>query len=159
MMSFLGARVLAHPVSSCRSTSLRHRNSGGELSFHERGIFGDRVAGQKPTIRIVPVLARHGSQCGPSNFATVDAGLKALYRDGGIPRIVDPLNAGTFEWFGDEYGKITPASPVRTFSVGQKLRLSLSHCDPTVNLFDVLFATDGDIVVDVYPIDLRGRSQ
>jgi len=92
-------------------------------------------------------------------FATIDAGLKAMYRDGGIPRIVDPPNAGTFEWFGDEYGKITPASPDETFSVGQKIRLSISHSDPTVNLFDVFFATNGDAVVDVYPIDMRGRSQ
>jgi hypothetical protein len=33
----------------------------------------------------------------------------------------------------------------------------VSHCDPTVNLFDVLFMTRGDIVMDMWPVDMRGK--
>jgi len=95
-----------------------------------------------------------------SGFVTVDAGLKALYRDGGIPRVIDPasLIAG-YEWFGDEYGKIIPADPSATILVGEKVQLSVPHVDPTINLYNEIFVVKENIVVDVYPVDLRGCSQ
>jgi D-serine deaminase-like pyridoxal phosphate-dependent protein len=37
--------------------------------------------------------------------------------------------------------------------------LVVSHCDPTVNQFDRFFVTRGGKVVDLWTIDLRGRSQ
>jgi D-serine deaminase-like pyridoxal phosphate-dependent protein len=33
------------------------------------------------------------------------------------------------------------------------------HCDPTVNLYDVLHALRGDTVEDIWPIAARGKSQ
>jgi D-serine deaminase-like pyridoxal phosphate-dependent protein len=92
---------------------------------------------------------------------TVDAGLKALYRDGGRPRVVTPEYGKLhYDWFGDEYGKLS--APNRTTllpELGMVLELVVSHCDPTVNLFDRLHITQAGKVVDVWPIDLRGRCQ
>ncbi len=89
-------------------------------------------------------------------FVTVDAGLKALYRDGATPIVVEP--GLQYDWFGDEFGKISgdPASLPR---LGEQLSLVVSHCDPTVNLFDQFFVIEDGVVVDVWPIDLRGCSQ
>jgi len=42
---------------------------------------------------------------------------------------------------------------------GTVLELVVSHCDPTVNLFDRYDLAKGDDVVGVWPIDLRGCSQ
>jgi D-serine deaminase-like pyridoxal phosphate-dependent protein len=63
-----------------------------------------------------------------------------------------------YDWFGDEFGKISgdPASLPR---LGEQLSLVVSHCDPTVNLFDQFFVIEAGVVVDVWPIDLRGCSQ
>lgn len=93
-------------------------------------------------------------------FVTIDAGLKTLYRDGGIPAVIEPAAAGaTYEWFGDEYGKISTAASPEAFPVGRKVRLSLSHVDPTINLFDRIYAVEKGCVAKVFPIDLRGCSQ
>jgi D-serine deaminase-like pyridoxal phosphate-dependent protein len=42
--------------------------------------------------------------------------------------------------------------------VGDRVQLVPSHIDPTINLHDVIYALDGDTVVDVWPITARGYS-
>jgi D-serine deaminase-like pyridoxal phosphate-dependent protein len=92
---------------------------------------------------------------------TVDAGLKALYRDGGRPRVLNPdFPKLQYDWFGDEYGKLSAAGRGALLpELGTVLELVVSHCDPTVNQFDRFYITRGGKVVDVWPIDLRGRCQ
>lgn len=94
------------------------------------------------------------------NFVTVDAGLKALYHHGGTPTVLNAPGSGfQYEWFGDEQGKIVilPSSPKP--ALGDVLELVVSHCDPTINLFDVFHVASKGIVTDIWPIDLRGKSQ
>ena len=93
-------------------------------------------------------------------YVTVDAGLKALYRDGAVPQIINPEYASLrYDWFGDEYGRITGAGSVGMPPLGAVLELVTSHCDPTINLFDRYYVTQGPKVVDTWSIDLRGCSQ
>jgi len=93
-------------------------------------------------------------------FVTVDAGLKTLYRHGGVPQVFGSNPAGlTYDWFGDEYGKIACSAGGRLPAVGTVLELVTSHCDPTINLFDRFYLTRADAVVGTWPIDLRGCSQ
>ncbi len=92
-----------------------------------------------------------------AGWVTIDAGLKTMYRDGAIPRVLD-FEGAAYEWFGDEYGKVTLTGKT-TLSVGDKVRLSISHADPTVNLFDFVYVVEGGVVVDVFDVDLRGCSQ
>jgi D-serine deaminase-like pyridoxal phosphate-dependent protein len=101
------------------------------------------------------VSGPHGRQ------VTVDAGLKALYRDGGRPRVVNPEYANLqYDWFGDEYGKLAAPDRVALLpQLGTVLELVVSHCDPTVNLFDGFYIARAGKVVDVWSIDLRGRCQ
>jgi len=92
-----------------------------------------------------------------ANFVTVDAGLKAVYRDGAIPEVVTP--GLKYDWFGDEYGKIVSSGTAPLPTLGDQLQLVVSHCDPTVNLFDQFYVIEEDQVVEIWPIDLRGCSQ
>jgi D-serine deaminase-like pyridoxal phosphate-dependent protein len=93
-------------------------------------------------------------------FVTVDAGLKSLYRDGGVPQVIGSGDSGmVYDWFGDEYGKVTCPRSGEVPSLGTVLELVVSHCDPTVNLFDRYYLARGAEVVGVWPIDLRGCSQ
>jgi len=111
-------------------------------------------------------------------FVTIDAGLKTLYKDGAPPRVLSPMSTPPaspngprtpfiYDWFGDEYGRLSlpsgidhPAERVKSsLPLGQRVELSLSHCDPTINLFDTFFVTEEGVVTDVWPIDLRGASQ
>jgi len=93
-----------------------------------------------------------------SDHVTVDAGLKALYRDGATPYVLNPASTDLrYEWRGDEHGQIVfPAGSVR-FELGDVLELVVSHCDPTVNLFDVLHMTRNNVVTDIWPVDMRGK--
>jgi D-serine deaminase-like pyridoxal phosphate-dependent protein len=90
-------------------------------------------------------------------FVTVDAGLKALYRDGATPEVVRPAAEGyRYEWFGDEYGKLVVEPGARPLGVGDRVEMVVSHCDPTVNLFDRFVLARGECVEGAWPIDLRG---
>ena len=93
-------------------------------------------------------------------FVTVDAGLKALYHHGGIPYVLRPPDAGLqYEWWGDEHGRIVLLDSGKRPEVGDVLELVVSHCDPTVNLFDVFYFTKNETVTEVWPIDMRGKCQ
>ncbi len=104
---------------------------------------------------LTTVISSHHSE-----YFTVDAGLKALYHHGGTPSVLHPEGLGLeYQWWGDEHGRIVLPESSRRFDIGEVLELVVAHCDPTVNLFDHFFVTRGGIVVDVWPIDLRGKTQ
>jgi len=42
---------------------------------------------------------------------------------------------------------------------GRTVELVVSHCDPVVNLHDRFYVVRGDRVVDVWPIEARGKCQ
>lgn len=95
-----------------------------------------------------------------SEFVTVDAGLKSLYRHGGVPFVISPgFTDLRYEWFGDEYGKLSREGSGNLPQLGTVLELVTSHCDPTINQFDCFYITQGEKVIDQWPIDLRGKSQ
>jgi D-serine deaminase-like pyridoxal phosphate-dependent protein len=95
-----------------------------------------------------------------SDFVTVDAGLKALYHHGGTPFVSHPAGLNViYTWWGDEHGRINLTKPARKLEIGEVLELVVSHCDPTVNLFDQFYITRKGVVTDIWPIDMRGRCQ
>lgn len=104
------------------------------------------------TLLTTVVSGPHGRQ------VTVDAGLKALYRDGGRPRVLNPeYSSLQYDWFGDEYGKLSAPDRVAVLpAIGSVIEVVVSHCDPTVNLFDAYHVVRAGKVVDRWPIDLRG---
>ncbi len=109
-----------------------------------------------PALRLLTTVVSRNQQ----GFVTVDAGLKSLYKDGGIPKIMGAEYSGLdYNWFGDEYGKIICSGHGDLPSLGSVLELVTSHCDPTINLFDRYYLTRGNEVVGTWPIDLRGCNQ
>lgn len=94
----------------------------------------------------------------PNGDLTLDAGLKSLYRDGPSPLVTEP-NGLLYDWFGDEYGRLTgDRSTLARLTEGSVVSLTVSHCDPTVNLFDGFYLVEKGLVIDYWPIDLRGCS-
>lgn len=109
-----------------------------------------------PALRLLTTVVSSNQD----GYVTVDAGLKSLYRDGGVPQVIGAGAAGIgYDWFGDEYGKVAYPDHVRIPPLGTVLTLVPSHCDPTVNLFDRYYLVRGSEVVGAWPIDLRGCSQ
>jgi len=93
-----------------------------------------------------------------ADHVTVDAGLKALYRDGATPYVLHPPSAEfEYTWRGDEHGQVSFPRGTARFELGDVLELVVSHCDPTVNLFDVLFMIRNEVVKDIWSVDMRGK--
>jgi D-serine deaminase-like pyridoxal phosphate-dependent protein len=85
-------------------------------------------------------------------WGVLDAGLKAFGMDHGDPQVVD---AGDCWFVSDEHITFGVAEGV-TVAVGDKVRVLPAHVDPTVSQHERLHVIDGDDVVDVWEVDLRG---
>lgn len=95
----------------------------------------------------------------PPGFAIVDGGYKAFSTDRPFtPRPVD-LAGVTYGWAGDEHGRLDLAGAAREVKLGDRIEFIPPHCDPTVNLYDRIYALRGDRVEGVWPIAARGKSQ
>jgi 3-hydroxy-D-aspartate aldolase len=91
-------------------------------------------------------------------LGTIDAGFKAMATDGGPPTVLSGAPVGAaFHFMGDEHGLVLfgETSP----PVGARVTLAVPHCDPTVNLYDFYHVVRGDTLVDLWPIEGRGRSR
>ncbi len=86
-----------------------------------------------------------------------DAGLKAMASDHGVPAI-EPgpgLHGATVLFLSDEHCTIA-LSPDSTVRPGDRIKLLPPHIDPTINMHDVLYAVEGDEVVEIWPVAARG---
>lgn len=93
-----------------------------------------------------------------AGLATVDAGTKALSTEGPTPKVLSGVPSGArYRFMGDEHGIITLSSGSELARLGTRVRLSVPHCDPTVNLYDRFHVRD-ETQWSVWPIEGRGCS-
>ncbi len=98
--------------------------------------------------------------CNTPGMATIDAGFKALATDGGPPAIIAGAPAGSvYHFMGDEHGAIVDPAFKHAWRLGDRVRLAVPHCDPTVNLYDSYHVFAGDTLEAIWPVDARGRSR
>jgi D-serine deaminase-like pyridoxal phosphate-dependent protein len=88
------------------------------------------------------------------DVCVTDAGHKAATMDHGNPP-VKGIDGASVLFLSDEHATIAipPDCPV---APGDRIELYGSHIDPTINLHDVIYAVDGDEVVEVWPVAARG---
>ncbi|MET3525657.1 DSD1 family PLP-dependent enzyme [Phenylobacterium koreense] len=117
--------------------------TGEGVAPYERSLFVDA--------RVVSANAR--------GMVTVDAGLKAFATEGKPPRPEDEaLAEGRYAFMGDEHGALVgPATA--DLAIGDMVRLSTPHCDPTVDLYESYHLVRGETLVDIWPVSARGRSR
>jgi len=85
-------------------------------------------------------------------WAVADVGLKSLGMDHGLPHIDEQS-----VWFcSDEHITFAPRSGGELAAVGDRVRVWPAHIDPTVACHERLYVCQGDEVVDVWEVDLRG---
>ena len=81
------------------------------------------------------------------DWAVGNAGLKAFGMDHGLPDVA----GGTVLFCSDEHVTFTPPR-----LVGERAWLVPAHIDPTMACHERAYLFAGDVVTDVWPIDLRG---
>ena len=90
--------------------------------------------------------------------AMADAGLKAFSTDKPFPPEAVERPGLTYEFAGDEHGRLTVTDPSRAPRLGERIEFFPPHCDPTFNLYDRVYAVRGRTVEAVWDIAARGRS-
>jgi len=89
---------------------------------------------------------------------TTDAGAKACTINRPWPRVKGETGM-SYTSGSDEFGTLRyEEEPSRTYKVGDKIELIVSHCDPVVNLYNHLYAMRGERVEAIWPIAARGMS-
>ncbi len=87
--------------------------------------------------------------------AVVDAGLKALSVDSGMPLVAD-MRGVEYARASDEHGVLLIKDSDVKLALGEKIRLTPGHCDPTVNMHDWYVGVRNGIVEQLWPISARG---
>jgi D-serine deaminase-like pyridoxal phosphate-dependent protein len=95
----------------------------------------------------------------PANLAIVDGGYKAFSTDRPFTPKPVGINGVSYAWAGDEHGRLDMTHASRDLKVGDRVEFIPPHIDPTVNLYDSLYALRGERVEAIWPIAARGKSQ
>ena len=109
-----------------------------------RRIIGDDFA-PAMTVLTTVISASH------SDRVTVDAGYKSFATDRPFGPEAVGVNGVRWQWGGDEHGILHLENPSRAIRLGDRLEFIPPHCDPTVNLYDRVYATRGERVMEIWP--------
>ena len=91
-------------------------------------------------------------------LCTTDAGLKSFATDAGPPVLATGAGpTASYFFFGDEQGGVLCGEAQDRPALGAVLSCVVPHCDPTVNLYDAIHVVEGDTLVDIWPVEARGR--
>src|SRR5689334_396323 len=114
-----------------------------DLAYRREGLDFEHAL----TVMATVVSANH------DGFVTVDAGYKAFATDRGYGPEAVHLTGSVYRWGGDEFGYLDVASG--SPKLGSRIEFIPPHCDPTVNLYDFIYACRGDSVEAVWPLKKR----
>jgi D-serine deaminase-like pyridoxal phosphate-dependent protein len=102
-------------------------------------------------------LACRVMSLGDGTRAVVDAGLKSLAVDSGLPTVWS--RELDYTVISDEHGTVVPRASAAMPDLDELLLLVPGHCDPTFNLHDELVCFRDDRVEAIWPIAARGLSR
>jgi D-serine deaminase-like pyridoxal phosphate-dependent protein len=88
-------------------------------------------------------------------FAVIDAGLKALAFDSGLPAVAERPD---LSYFGpnDEHGRIDVSRASTPLKIGDQVHLIPGHCDPTLALHDEIALMRQGRIEAMWKVDGRG---
>jgi D-serine deaminase-like pyridoxal phosphate-dependent protein len=86
-----------------------------------------------------------------NDWAVIDVGLKSLGMDHGNPHV-----DGATVWFVSDEHTTFSMNEGELPRVGDRIRVTPAHIDPTMAMHDVAWAARGETIVDRWGIDLRG---
>jgi 3-hydroxy-D-aspartate aldolase len=86
---------------------------------------------------------------------SVDAGTKSFATESPAMPAAKGRDGLRYRFFGDEFGLLTAPDGATLPRLGDRLEFFVPHCDPTVNLYDRIYATRGDKVEAIWPVVAR----
>ena len=101
---------------------------------------------QALTVLATVISANHATS------VSIDGGTKAFATDRGYGPEPAYLEGLKYRWGGDEFGYLEPDGVNSLPKLGEKIEMLPPHCDPTVNLYDTIYACRGDVVEAAWPL-------
>jgi 3-hydroxy-D-aspartate aldolase len=101
---------------------------------------------QALTVLATVISANHAAS------VTIDGGTKAFATDRGYGPEPAFLRGLKYRWGGDEFGYLELDGAEKLPALGEKIEMTPPHCDPTVNLYDTIYACRGDRVEAAWPL-------
>ena len=92
------------------------------------------------------------------NRAIIDAGLKVLTTENGLPQVAS-LPGATLASLSEEHGRLELDPEKAALRVGDRVELIPSHVCTTVNLHDRYYVLQEGKLAAIWPITARGKSQ
>jgi D-serine deaminase-like pyridoxal phosphate-dependent protein len=125
---------------------------------YQRALIDGRNAPPFETALFVSTAVVSRNALRSQGWVTVDGGLKCFATDVAAPEPFRGAPAGTsFRFFGDEHGRMVLPDGTALPALGQRVEWVTPHCDPTVNLHDRYHVFRGERLVDIWPIEARGK--
>ena len=91
---------------------------------------------------------------GQAGRAVIDAGLKSMSMESGLPELID-MPGARYAGASDEHGTLRTGQG-NSPALGDRVRVIPGHCDPTVNLHDWFVCVRAGVVEDIWPVTARG---
>jgi D-serine deaminase-like pyridoxal phosphate-dependent protein len=90
---------------------------------------------------------------------TIDAGTKAVDTTTTNAAQAKNWQGIAYTKAGDEFGALTSEAGAKLPAIGERIELIVPHCDPSVNLYDRLYACRGDKVEAIWPVAARRENR
>jgi D-serine deaminase-like pyridoxal phosphate-dependent protein len=124
------------------------------MDVEYRNIGGQKEAVYKDFQPSLTVLTTVVSSTHPDRVS-IDAGTKAFATDVPFKPEAKEWEGLAYNRAGDEFGRLTAAAGAKLPQLGDRLQFIVPHCDPTVNLYDRIYAMRAGKVEAVWPIAAR----
>jgi 3-hydroxy-D-aspartate aldolase len=127
-----------------------------DIDYRRIGAKGTKLNGQfELALTVLTTVVSRPS----AELAIVDGGFKAFSTDRPFPPEAVEWPGVEYSWAGDEHGRLTISDQDRAPRLADRIEFFPPHCDPTINLYDQIYAMRGDKVEAVWEVSGRGRGQ
>jgi len=127
-----------------------------DIDYRRIGAKGSKINGQfELALTVLTTVVSRPS----AELAIVDGGFKAFSTDRPFPPEAVEWPGVEYSWAGDEHGRLTISDQDRAPRLADRIEFFPPHCDPTINLYDQIYAMRGDKVEAVWEVSGRGRGQ
>jgi D-serine deaminase-like pyridoxal phosphate-dependent protein len=123
-----------------------------DTAFQEKGVTEFGCA-----LTVLGTVTSRPSYPGAENLAIIDVGRKAIDTGWALPQVKTPAG-GVIKSLSQEHGRLDVSGVSTPPQLGDRVELSPSDCNCTINLYDRFYAMRGDIVEAVWDIPGRGAS-
>ena len=130
----------------------------GSYVFMDREYGDCDLTGEAAPFRTSLMVDTRVISANHERLATADGGFKTFSTDAGPPTILAGAPDGSKAVFmGDEHMLVVAPEGEAAPGLGQRVTFGAPHCDPTVNLHDLYHVVRGETLVDLWPMQARGR--